>query len=458
MFIPVETGPLSIYNLGGIIFLQGLMLTPLIFFAVAATMQAMNPDLEEAASVSGAGPLQVLRRVTTPLMMPAVLAAVIYNFMTAIAIFEIPALIGGPGRVVTLATLMYSSIQANAGLPRYGMAGVYGVLLLIPTLVALYLYQRMLQQGDRYAVVTGKGYRPRIIPLGRWKPGSPGGAARLLHAVAIPAVHRPGVGVAAALHPGAVGGRAGLGEPERLRDGAAGARRARARQHGGAGGGGGAAGRHAQPDHVLGGRAHEVPGPPAAGHGGDAAARHAEHRHRLRGGVYRAGAGERLPLYGTVAAIVLAHTVAFVSFGTRTANSALLQVHRELEEAAFTSGASAVVALRRIILPLVLPAVLYTMLWVGLLSLREVSMALFLQRPQNTVLATQIWNYWMSTKPAEAAALGTMLIVVVADRVHRAAAGGGPPGVPAVSDRRHRAERWAGVQGDRRGRSKEPVA
>jgi ABC-type Fe3+ transport system permease subunit len=65
-------------------------------------------------------------------------------------------------------------------------------------------------------------------------------------------------------------------------------------------------------------------------------------------------------------------------------------------------------------LPLVMPAVLYTMLWVGLLSLREVSMALFLQRPQNTVLATQIWNYWMSTKPAEAAALGTMLIVVVA--------------------------------------------
>jgi ABC-type Fe3+ transport system permease subunit len=57
---------------------------------------------------------------------------------------------------------------------------------------------------------------------------------------------------------------------------------------------------------------------------------------------------------------------------------------------------------------------MYTMLWVGLLSLREVSMALFLQRPQNTVLATQIWNYWMSTKPAEAAALGTMLIVVVA--------------------------------------------
>jgi len=412
--IPVETGPLSIYNLGGIIFLQGLMLTPLIFFAVAATMQAMNPDLEEAASVSGAGPLQVLRRVTTPLMMPAVLAAVIYNFMTAIAIFEIPALIGGPGRVVTLATLMYSSIQASAGLPRYGMAGVYGVLLLIPTLVALYLYQRMLQQGDRYAVVTGKGYRPRIIPLGRWKPVAVAALLGyftlslflpflvLVWASLLPYIQVPS---AAALESVSLSAYATVLQALDVR--------------------------------VLGNTVALVvsvgllvatlslitswvvvrtryPGRRLL----DTAAMLPHATPSIAIGFAVAflalALASVLPLYGTVAAIVLAHTIAFVSFGTRTANSALLQVHRELEEAAFTSGASAVTALRRIILPLVLPAVLYTMLWVGLLSLREVTMALFLQRPQNTVLATQIWNYWMSTKPAEAAALGTMLIVVVA--------------------------------------------
>jgi iron(III) transport system permease protein len=414
IFIPVESGPISIYNLGGIIFLQGLMLTPLMFFAVAAAMQAMNPDLEEAAAVSGAHPLKTLLRITTPLMMPAVLAAVIYNFMTAIAIFEIPALIGGPGRVVTLATLMYSSIQANAGLPRYGMAGVYGVLLLVPTLVSLYVYQRMLQQGDRYAVVTGKGYRPRIIPLGRWKTAAvlallgyftlslflpflvlvwasllpyiqvPSAAA--LQSVSLSAygtvlqaldvkvlgntvmlVVAVGVLVAAiSLATSWVVVRTRL-PGRRLLDTAAMLP-------------------HATPSIALG----------------------------FAVAFLALALASVLPLYGSVAAIVLAHTVAFVSFGTRTANSALLQVHRELEEAAFTAGASAITALRRIILPLVAPAVLYTMLWVGLLSLREVTMALFLQRPQNTVLSTQIWNYWMSTKPAEAAALGTMLIVVVA--------------------------------------------
>jgi iron(III) transport system permease protein len=414
LFLPLETGPLSIYNVGGIIFVQGLMLTPIMFFAVAASMQAMNPDLEEAAAVSGAGPLQALWRVTTPLMLPAVLAAAIYNFMTAIAIFEIPALIGGPGRVVTLATLMYSSIQASAGLPRYGMAGVYGVLLLVPTLVSLYLYQRMLQQGDRYAVVTGKGYRPRIIPLERAKPLAllflfgyftlslflP--FVVLVWASLLPYIQVPS---AAALESASLSAYGTVLQALDVRVlmntvalvvsvGLLVAGLSLATSW--------VVVRTRYPGRRLLDMATMLP--------------HATPSIALGFAVafVALALASVVPLYGSVAAIILAHTVAFVSFGTRTANSALLQIHRELEEAAFTAGASATVALRRIILPLIAPAVLYTMLWVGLLSLREVTMALFLQRPQNTVLSTQIWNYWISTKPAEAAALGTMLIVVVA--------------------------------------------
>jgi iron(III) transport system permease protein len=414
VFIPVETGPLSIYNLGGIVFLQGLVLTPLMFFAVAAAMQAMNPDLEDAAAMSGAGHFQVLRRVTLPLMMPAVLAAVIYNFMTAVAIFEIPALIGGPGRVVTLATLMYTSIQADVGQPRYGMAGVYGLLLVLPTLVALYLYQRMLQRGDRYAIITGKGYRPRIVALRAWKPLAVAFLLGyftlslflpfvvLVWTSLLPYIQVPSPAAVAALNVNAY--RAVL---------------------------------QALDARVLVNTVVLVVAVGLLVAGLSLVTSWVVVRTRYPGrrvldtiamlphatpgiGIAFAVAfvalafASTIPLYGSVAAIVLAHTVAFVSFGTRTANSALLQVHRELEEAAHTAGASALVALRHIILPLVAPAIIYTTLWVGLLSLREVSMALFLQRPQNTVLATQIWNYWMSTKPAEAAALGTLLVVGVA--------------------------------------------
>lgn len=412
--VPAESGPLSIYNLAGIIFVQGLMLAPLMFFAVAAALQAMNPDLEEAAAASGASTAQALWRVTLPLMRPAVLAAVIYTFMTAIAIFEIPALIGGPARIQTLATLMYSSIQTDAGVPRYGLAGVYGALLLVPALVSLYLYQRMLQQGDRYAVVTGKGYRPRIVPLGRWQPAALAFLLGyftlslflpflvLVWASLLPYIQVPSPAALAALNLNAY-----------------------------------ATVLQALDARVLANTVLLVVSVGLLVAALSVVTSWVVVRTRFRGrrlidtiamlphaspsialafavGFLALALAGALPLYGSVAAIVIAHTVAFVSFGTRTANGALLQIHRELEEAAFTAGASAVTALRRIILPLVAPALIYTTIWVALLSLREVSMALFLQRPQNTVLSTQIWNYWMSTKTAEAAALGTMLVVVVA--------------------------------------------
>ena len=412
-FIPVETGPLSIYNLGGVIFVQGLMLTPVMFFTVAGATHAMNPDLEEAAAVSGAGPLAVLRRITVPLMQPAILAAVIYNFMTAIALFEIPALIGNPGRVVTLPTLMYSSVHTDVGLPRYGMAGVYGLLLLVPTLFALYLYQKMLHQGDRYAVVTGKGYRPRVVGLGHWK----GPALAFLFTYFtlslflpfvvlvwtsfLPYIQVPSPAALASLNLNAY-----------------------------------TAVLAAIDQRVLGNTIFLALAVGLLVTALSLAVSWIVVRTRYPGrrtldtiamlphaspsiGIAFAVAFVALafanvvPLYGSVGAIVVAHVVAYVSFGTRTANSALVQVHRELEEAAHTSGASAVVALRRVILPLVAPAVFYTLVWVTLLSLREVTMALFLQRSQNTVLSTQIWNYWTSSKPSEAAALGTMLVVVV---------------------------------------------
>jgi iron(III) transport system permease protein len=412
-FIPIETGPLSIYNLGGVIFIQGLMLTPVMFFTVAAATHAMNPDLEEAAAVSGAGPLAVLRRVTVPLMQPAILAAVIYNFMTAIALFEIPALIGNPGRVVTLPTLMYSSVHTDVGLPRYGMAGVYGLLLLVPTLFALYMYQRMLHQGDRYAVVTGKGYRPRVMTLGRWKGAalaflftyftlslflpfvvlvwtsflpyiqvpSPAALASLnlnAYAAVLAAVDQRVLGntIALALLVGLLVTALSLAVSWIV---------VRTRYPG---------------RRTLDTIAMLPHASPSIGIAFAVA-------------FVALAFANVVPLYGSVGAIVVAHVVAYISFGTRTANSALVQVHRELEEAAHTSGASAVVALRRVILPLVAPAVFYTLVWVSLLSLREVTMALFLQRSQNTVLSTQIWNYWTSSKPSEAAALGTMLVVVV---------------------------------------------
>lgn len=130
-----------------------------------------------------------------------------------------------------------------------------------------------------------------------------------------------------------------------------------------------------------------------------------------------------VPIYGTLAAIIICHSIAFITFGTRTINGTLIQIHKDLEESVFTCGGSRLTALRRVILPLLAPALFYAGLWVALLSYREVTMALFLQSPQNQVLSTAIWNLWDSNNPADAAALGVvmffslMLLLLVVQRV-----------------------------------------
>src|SRR5262249_28100049 len=90
-----------------------------------------------------------------------------------------------------------------------------------------------------------------------------------------------------------------------------------------------------------------------------------------------------LPVTGTLGVIVVAHLVHRLPFGTRVTNTALAQVHPELEESAALSGAAQVTVMRRILAPLVRPSLVYLALWTALLSLQEVSMALFLSGPQN---------------------------------------------------------------------------
>ena len=412
-FVPVEEGPLSIYNLTGISFVQGLMLTPVMFFMCAAAFRAVDPQLEESAATSGASPMAVFWRITGPLVLPAIAGAAIYNFMTAVALFEIPALLGSTSRIQVLSTLMFYSVQASVGLPRYGVAGVYGVLLLFPSLIALHYYHRLLRSGDRYSVVSGKGYRPKLADLGPWKYAGitficsylflnlllpflvliwtslvpyiqlPSKAA--LSSVTLDGYHRAVT---------TLSGRALINTVLLVVCVAALVLFfstitswivVRTRLWGRRG-----------IDAV-------VTLPMTIPHLAFAFA-------LSYAGLYMA---QGFPIYGTLAAIIISHTIAFISFGTRTVNGTLIQIHRDLEEAVLTSGGSRLVALRRVVLPLLAPALFYAGVWVALLSYREVTMALFLQSPRNQVLSTAIWNLWDSNNPADAAAIGVLMFFTV---------------------------------------------
>jgi iron(III) transport system permease protein len=117
------------------------------------------------------------------------------------------------------------------------------------------------------------------------------------------------------------------------------------------------------------------------------------------------------PLYGTIFIIMVAHTINWVAYGTRTTNSVMIQVHRELEEAGRVAGASAPRVLTRIVLPLVAAGVLNSWIWIGMLSYREVTMALTLYTRHNVVISTVVWQFWGSGWVSQVSALGVVLIL-----------------------------------------------
>src|SRR5262249_41374662 len=143
--------------------------TPLMFLMISAPFQAIDPQLEDSAETVGLGRLSVLRHISAPVVMPAILAAAVYNFMTAMSSFEVPALLGRPGQVATLSIRLFYAVQTQVGLPQYGVAAVFGLMMLLPALIGLYLYVQLLGRAHRYQVVTGRGYRPSLIRLGRAK-------------------------------------------------------------------------------------------------------------------------------------------------------------------------------------------------------------------------------------------------------------------------------------------------
>src|SRR5262249_53461624 len=141
--------------------------SPLSFLMLAGSFRAMDPALEESAMASGAGIWHTATRVTLPLSAPAILSVAMLVFIRAFESFDIPALVGLPGRVYVLTTRVYQSTKGTP--PDYGGASAYAVVLMLAVLVALYFYARLTSHARRFETISGKGFRPRVMDLGRWR-------------------------------------------------------------------------------------------------------------------------------------------------------------------------------------------------------------------------------------------------------------------------------------------------
>ncbi len=158
-------GPLDIYTFSGLTFIIAIYSFPYIFIFTSAALDVVSSEMEDAANILGAGIVRTTFRVTLPLVMPAILGGAIITFLEAIALFGSPALIAIPARfnVVTTQLLQFFSQPIRAE-----VAAAYAVPLLLIT-VALFGVQRWLVRRRGFVAMTGKGGERRIMDLGPWR-------------------------------------------------------------------------------------------------------------------------------------------------------------------------------------------------------------------------------------------------------------------------------------------------
>lgn len=157
-----------IYGPGGVIFALALYGYPIAYMTMRGVLQQMNSALEEAARISGAPVGRVLWDVTLPVMLPGVLAGALLLFMSSLANFGIPAVIGFPARFFVLPTKIFSTVL-NFDMP-FNLQVAAALSMWLVAIAALLLYlQRIVLRRSRFAVVTGQASAPQLSELGLWK-------------------------------------------------------------------------------------------------------------------------------------------------------------------------------------------------------------------------------------------------------------------------------------------------
>jgi iron(III) transport system permease protein len=406
----LQNSNFSLYNFPGMWFVQGISFVPASFFMLSAAYRAMDPALEEAAYTCGVSKLMTFLRIVIPLTLPAIAAVFIYYFITAMSVFEAPAILGLPSGIFVLSSAIFEAVEARGGMPRYGEAGVWGVMIIVIGLFASLFYVRIIKQTRKYTVVTGRGYKTRLTPLGKWRPVALG-FVLLYFCLEL-------------ILPFAVFLWASLLPYLRLPSWEALTRLTLVNywsifEHGGV-----------EPftnTLVLIATAPLLAVVLSVPISWIVVRSGFRYRGTLDTLVFLSQAvpnivlavallylflisRNSIPLYGTVGALILANTINSLSYATRTINSSMIQLHRELEEAARVSGVSGFMTVMKVTLPLIAGAVFNSWVWVVLLTYREVTMALVLGSPDNRVLSTVIWALWSEGRVPQVSALGVMMM------------------------------------------------
>ena len=410
----LSQGPLNIYSLGGMVFVETLALVPSVYLILASAFRNMDPALEEAAMTSGARWPQMITRIFIPMLAPALLAAAAYLLIVGFLVFDVPGTLGMPvGLFVVSSRIVYLATDQSGGTSAYGQIAAIGVTFLVLLLALAWSYRRMTAQASRFVTVTGKGFRPRELKLGAFKPL----AIALVLLYFVLAVLAPlCLLVWTSLTPYLAPVSWEMLPQLSLRNHIALFDNARLGQ---------AAWNSvwvsALSATVVTGLALLVAWAVLRGKGpGRNLIDTLSFMPLAIPGtmigmalIYVYLTLSSVPVYGTAWILVIAYVTVYLSFTSRTANATMIQLHPELEEAARTCGGTPAYTVRRIVLPLMMPALVGAWIWVVAHVMRELSTALLLQGDNNATVAVQLWSYWSGGEPNKAAAVGVWLVLAM---------------------------------------------
>jgi iron(III) transport system permease protein len=407
----LQNAPFDVSTLFGMGVVQGLALAPITFIMTAIVFRQMDASLEEAAAVGGAGLVSRMFRVTLPLAWPGILAASIYVFTIGFTAFDVPAVLGYNYRIFTFSTYVFYQVNPTEAVPAYHNVAALSVIMIGLALVMSWWYGVMQRRAPRFAVVTGKAYRPHIVKLGRYK----WLAIAFIAGYFIVSQLMPVLTLAWAaglpfLQPISLDAIESLSldnfsrvPSDLVHDGI----------------------RNTAALMVL------VPSVTVVlSLGVSWVVLRSKLRfravydffaflpHTVPTIVFSVSAWmialfvlrDTVPIYGTIWILVLVYVVAYLSYGTRMTNTALIQLHKELEESARVSGATTGGVLRSILIPLMTPAMLYSWMWIALLSYRELTMPVVLATADNQPLSVVVWSLVSGSLYGQASAVALIMV------------------------------------------------
>ena len=404
---------IDLYSMAGLIVVFGMYYAPYVYMFTASALRNMDPSLEEAEEVAGVGPVRTLFTVTFPLIAPAIISGMLLSFIVMLGIYGIPAVLGAPANISVLTTYIFK--LTNWSPPLYSTAAAVAIILMVVT-GALVLLQQGVLAGRSFITVAGKAFRPRALDLGPWRWLTLALALLYLFVVVvlpmlalIVAAFRRFLFIpdAASLfdmrHYSLVHFESIFDNPLTMRSiwntmevGLVTA--------------------------VLGGllafaigytvHRGSVPGRRAI----DLVATLPVAIPGLVIGVAYLWAWIGLPggLYGTIWILALAFIARFIPDTMKALSTSFLQIHRELEEAAWVCGRGRLGTIRSIVLPLARPGTIAAMTLLFILAIRELGSSLFLYTSDTTVMAVLLLDYYEGGNTGKTAAFSLVQTALLA--------------------------------------------